>query len=102
VAAVPIASQSRIKKIGQLIEIRVKVHNRNIRLDHRNQSAVKKNSRNLRCRIHLQKTYVISTLSRYMHRIIKEATEIELHPKTGYGGWKSLIYSLKERRNALS
>jgi hypothetical protein len=47
---------------------------------HPHKSAVAEHSISRGHRIQLQNTNILSTQSRYMDRIIKEATEIELHP----------------------
>jgi hypothetical protein len=82
------------------IETRVKEHS------HAKKSAVAEHSTNLGHRIQLQDNSILSTKFRYMDRIIREATEIELHPdnmitKDGLSlsrSWKPLVHSLKGRR----
>jgi hypothetical protein len=81
---------------GQLIDIRFKAHNQNIRLDHPNKLSVTRHSVNLRYHMQLQKTRATSTKSRHMNRIVREATEIELHPKTWTG--RTEIFNLLPQR----
>jgi hypothetical protein len=63
---------------------------------------VAKHSINLGHRIQLQNTTILSTKSRYVDQMIKEATEIELHPNMNRAdglhlswSWKPLIHYLK-------
>jgi hypothetical protein len=77
-----------------------------IRLEHPDKSAVAEHSINLGHRIQLQDITILSTKSRYMDRMIRETTEIELHPNCMNmkadlrlsRSWKPLIYSPKGRR----
>jgi hypothetical protein len=63
---------------GRSIETRIKEHLRHIRLEHPDKSVVAKHI-NLGHSIQLQNTTILSTKSRYMDRMIREAIEIELH-----------------------
>jgi hypothetical protein len=74
--------QVYIGQTGRSIETRVKKHQRHIHLEHLDldKSAVAKHSINLGHCIQLQDTTILSTKSRYMDWMIREATEIELHP----------------------
>jgi len=55
-----------------------------------------------------QYTRILSTVSNYMDRLIREATEFELYPKdmkredgeTPSGSWKPLIRLLEESRRS--
>jgi hypothetical protein len=72
--------QVYIGQTGRSIETRVMEHQRHIHLQHLDKSAVAEHSINLDHRIQLQNTTILSTKSRYMDRMIREATEIELQP----------------------
>jgi hypothetical protein len=65
---------------GRSVDTRVKEHQRHIRLEHPDTSAVAEHSINLGHHIQLQNTIILSTKPRYKDRIIREAIEIELHP----------------------
>jgi hypothetical protein len=60
--------------------MRVKEHQRHIRLEHPDKSAVAEHSVDLGHRIQLHNTSILATKTQYMDRIIREAIEIELHP----------------------
>jgi hypothetical protein len=72
--------QIYIGQTGHAIETRVKVHQCHIQLEHSDKSAMAKYSINLGHCIELQNTTILSTKSRYMDWMIREAIEIELHP----------------------
>ncbi|XP_033609733.1 uncharacterized protein LOC117282788 [Cryptotermes secundus] len=55
-------------------------HQRHIRLEHLDKSAVAEHSIDLDHRIEFHKTAIITSKSRYLDRIILEAVEIKLHP----------------------
>jgi hypothetical protein len=96
-------------QIGRSIQTRVKKHQRHIRLQHPDKSAVAEQSINLDHRIQLQNTTILSTKSRYIDRMIRKATEIEIQPNNMNRedglrlsrSWKSLIHALKGRRKRL-
>jgi hypothetical protein len=73
------------RQTGSSIETRVKEHQRHIRLKHLDKSAVAEHITNLGHRIQLQDTTILSTKSRYIDRVIREAIEIQLHLKVGTG-----------------
>jgi hypothetical protein len=92
-----------IGQTGRSIGTRLKEHQRNIRLEYPDKSAVADHSINQEHRIQFNNTSILSTQTRYMDRIIREAIEIELHPyninrENGFylsKSWKPLICTLK-------
>jgi hypothetical protein len=69
------------RQTGRSVDTRLKEHQRHIRLEHPDKSAVAEHSIELGHRIQLQNTSILATKTRYMDRIIREAIEIELHPE---------------------
>jgi hypothetical protein len=69
-----------IGQTGRCIAIRVKEHQRNIRLMQLDKSALAEHGFNHSHRILLQDTEILSTKTGYLDRFITEATEVYLHP----------------------
>jgi hypothetical protein len=62
------------------MDIRLKEHQRHIRLEHPDKLAVAEHSIDQGHRIQFHNSSILATKTRYMDRIVREATEIELDP----------------------
>jgi hypothetical protein len=89
---------------GRSVNTRMKEHQRHIRLEHPEKSAVAEHSVDSGHRILFHSTSILAAKTLYMAGIVREALEIELHPNNmnremGFclsSSWKPLICSLKK------
>jgi hypothetical protein len=76
--------------IGQMshsVDIRLKEHQRHIRLEHPNKSAIAEHSIDKGHRIQFHNSSILAMKTRYMDCIVRKAIEIELHPYSINRGW---------------
>jgi hypothetical protein len=92
-----------IGQTGRSVDIRLKEHQRHIRLEHPDKWAVTEHSVDQDDRIQFHNASILATKTRYMDCIVRETIEIELHPyninrESGFchsKSWKPFMGSLK-------
>ena len=91
---------------GRSVHLRIKEHERHIRLAQTDKSAVAEHSFGLDHIMKLKDTTLLATKTRYRDRLIREAIEIEMHPNNMNRdrdfnlskSWKPLLQKLKDKR----
>jgi hypothetical protein len=98
-----VSAAAFIGQTGRSVDIRLKEHQRHIRLEHPDRSAVAEHSIDQGQRFQFHSSSILYTKTRCMNRIVRDAIEIELHPYNinREGGVRKIPSSVMLRRGAL-
>jgi hypothetical protein len=95
-----------IGQSGRSVHLRIKEHDRHLRLAQTDKSAIAEHSFNHNHRVQLQVTNLLSIKTGYMERLNREAIENEIQPhhkirEEGFHlskAWKRLLHKINEKR----